>query len=273
MVEAVMVAARIHLSRAREIGAGIGVLFMLRQHRIPGGTGTVKLRHPGVHFRNSPAAMRVLACRSIHAQIVSLGQPAPSRVALIGIEKDERGSIPRKRWATAKTALGVAAAVGIILAYAHIKREQAAELARGVTADLRPFVGVVQRSACSMLAYINHFERHQPLPTTYAKSDPATLLSSTSFPENERFTVEDLRGFTGDEFETARAQITELKAADERIRISVIALLAAASASNAGESAEAQAKFATARSNANAALAYAVRVNGPAEACPGRTGG
>jgi CubicO group peptidase (beta-lactamase class C family) len=65
IVEAMMVAARIQRSRLRELGAGLGVLFMLRQHNGPHLPATVKLRHPDVIFGNggweAEACLRILA--------------------------------------------------------------------------------------------------------------------------------------------------------------------------------------------------------------------
>jgi hypothetical protein len=125
----------------------------------------------------------------------------------------------------------------------------------------------VERSACSLLAEIDHFQskRNQPLPPAYAKSDPFTLLQSTSFPDYDRYKIEDLRGFTGPDFDVARAEIASLKAADEKIRVSANVLLAGVIALDTGEDAIAQSKFAAARSNANEALTYALKKTGRAD--------
>jgi hypothetical protein len=67
IVEARMVAARIHFSRAREMGArvtgaGLGVLFMAAEIKEVHCYKTAKLRHQSVHFRNAcPGFPRIQA--------------------------------------------------------------------------------------------------------------------------------------------------------------------------------------------------------------------
>jgi hypothetical protein len=79
MVEATMVAARIHLSCAREMGGGVGVLFMLAR-TINCSGATAKLGHPKVHFRNGRTRDPTTLGHALGAGMTTLPTQTPRTV-------------------------------------------------------------------------------------------------------------------------------------------------------------------------------------------------